>query len=133
MIVGKATVLQKSGLTTLLAPYLREGGAKATATHLPGQCHPIGPGLEGRINQDLINADRFKIASDPHRSLAASAVVLHEVPGVAFVVEQAPSAQSFDKLLDEAPIKATLAQLGGELAAGEIAARQECNGSQFGG
>lgn len=133
MIVGKATVLQKSGLTTLLAPHLREGGAKSAPTHLAGQCHPIGHRLKRRINQHRIHAHRFKITADPHRPLAAGAVVPHEIPGITLIVEQASSPQPFDKLLDDGRIKAALAQLGGELAVGEIAARQECNGGQFGG
>src|SRR5437016_4251149 len=121
MIVGKATVLQKSRLPPFLRPARRRLGAEAPAAHLAGDLGPVAHAPQRRIDQHGRHTGLRKFAPDARRALAAPDVVLDEVAGIALIIQEMACAQLPDEGLDDWGGKATLDQLGGEFPARVVA------------
>ena len=132
MIVGKAPVLQKSGLTALFGPIRGGLRPKAPPPHLARQPLPIRTGVKRRLDQRRAQPQLRQFMSYACRPLATTGAISDEVSGKARVIEHTARHQRPDERRHHSLIEAALRQPPGQLSAAEIAARQERYRRQLG-
>src|SRR5882672_5102257 len=101
MIVGKATVLQKSRLSPLLGPAHRGFRPKAPAAHLAGDLGPVAHARQRGLDLRVRDTGLPEFSPDARRALAAPDVILDKVPGIALIIQEPARAQRLDQGLND--------------------------------